>query len=68
MKKAKLLSRAEMKEVMGGVPPWCPFDQCWIVIGEWEDGCPENYHCEVIPCDNPGYTYNKCVFGISPEV
>ena len=63
MKKLNSLSKADMKKVMGGGVPVCPFDSCWLVTEgyQWPDGCAEGFHCAAIPCNGGLSSYNKCV-------
>ncbi len=67
MKKVNLLSRAEMKKITGGVRPVCEASSCFVTIGNWPDGCPENFHCAEVPCADPLLTYNTCVFNVVLE-
>lgn len=63
MKKANLLSKAEMKKVIGGVEYLCPSDTCVIIPPGfyWDDLCTDGWHCESFSCADPLLTYNKCV-------
>lgn len=66
MKKGKVLSKADMKNVTGGVRNVCDPDECVVTIGYWEDGCPEFYHCVAFECNGGISTSNKCVHDSIP--
>ncbi|WP_379090556.1 hypothetical protein [Pedobacter sp. UC225_65] len=63
MKKANLLSKTELKKVMGGTKPNCPEGTCAMVMpgSNWDDLCPMNMHCETFLCDDGVGQYTKCV-------
>jgi hypothetical protein len=62
MKKGNLLSKTEMRNVMGGLRNVCDVDECIVSIGDPSGGCGMGFHCVGYDCTAGSRTVNKCVY------